>query len=66
MLKIEMQKINAILKVEHALKQCAHIVWKRGWNHLQNHLGQSSFIKGHTLYPTGHQKKDVVNKPRQR
>ncbi len=61
-----MQKTNVILKVEHDLKQCAHIPRRKGQRHSQNHLGQNNFIKAHTPYPKGHQKKNVVNKPRQR
>ncbi len=57
-----MQKINMILKVEHDLEQCAHILRKKGQNHLQNHLGQNNIIKVHTPYLRGHQKKNVVNK----
>jgi len=53
-LKIKMQKINAILKVEHDLTQCAHIFQKIGCNHLQNHLGQNNLVKTHTPYSKGH------------
>jgi len=58
-----MQKVNTILKVEHDFEQCAHIPRKKCQNHLQNHLRQNNFIKAHTPYLRGHQKKKVVNKP---
>jgi hypothetical protein len=57
MLRIKMLKINSILKVEHDLEQCAHILRKRGQSHSQNHLGQNNFIKTHTPYLKGHHKK---------
>ncbi len=64
MLKVEMHKVNVILKVEYDLKQCAHIPCERGQKHLQNHLGQNSLVKAHTPYPRGHSKKDMMNEPR--
>jgi len=66
MLKIEMQKINTILKVEHDLKQCAHIPQKKGQSHSYNHLRKNNLIKAHTLYRRGHRKKDVMIEPKQR
>jgi hypothetical protein len=66
MLKVEMQKTNTILKVEHGLKQCAHIPQKIGQIHSHNHLRKNNFIKVHTPYPRGHRKKDVVIEPKQK
>jgi hypothetical protein len=54
MLRIEMQKKNTILKVQHDLKQCAHTPQKRGESHSQNHLGKNNLIKTHTPYSRGH------------
>jgi hypothetical protein len=64
--QVEMQKANVILKVEYDLQQCVHVPQKRSQNHSHNHMGQNSFIKDHTLYPKGHQKKDMVNEPRKK
>jgi hypothetical protein len=66
MLRIEMQKKNTILKVQHDLKQCAHTPQKRGQSHSQNHLGKHNLIKAHTPYSRGHWKKDVMIESKQR
>jgi len=44
-------KTNTILKMEYDLEQCAHILQKKGQIHLQNHLGQNSFVKVHLFSP---------------
>ncbi len=41
---VKSRNANTILKVEHDLKQCAHIPQKIGQMHLQNHLGQNNFV----------------------
>jgi len=45
---------NGIVKSKHDteggiwLPTMWHIPWKKGWNHLQNHLGQNNLIKVRT------------------
>jgi len=33
--------------MEYDLEQCAHVLFKKGQIHLQNHLWQNNFIKVH-------------------
>ncbi len=68
MLKVEMQKVNIILKVEHEFEQCAHILKKKESKPFakssrtkQFHKSSYTILKGPSEEKRGEQAKAKIN-----